>query len=285
VPDLPDAVEKVVLTALAKDPLQRFGTVQAFAMALEQASHLTPIEPTVPAFPPLSFKQARSDVSSAHSVPAVPSIRHMGGTSLVPNSAFPSTQPAPMLHAPNLAFPPLQAANSAQTYYPCPLCSETDLIQKVSGLAASSTSDLSAWLSFPEYTHTRSTQRPRQRASFANIRDTSFFLFWIGFIVFTFLMILAVLVHPFGRDFYLSISLTLIVSVSGLMVGILTKKREKRLKQDFESMRLRQERAYAFWDRLYYCSRDDIVFVPGESTWQVKPSALRKRIFQKYYLK
>jgi eukaryotic-like serine/threonine-protein kinase len=41
VPDLPDEVEQVVITALQKDPPQRFASVQAFAHALEQASHNT----------------------------------------------------------------------------------------------------------------------------------------------------------------------------------------------------------------------------------------------------
>jgi len=38
VPTLPPDVEQVVLTALAKEPHQRFASVQAFANALEQAS-------------------------------------------------------------------------------------------------------------------------------------------------------------------------------------------------------------------------------------------------------
>ncbi len=38
VPDIPADVEQVVLTALAKDPKERFGSVQAFAMALERAA-------------------------------------------------------------------------------------------------------------------------------------------------------------------------------------------------------------------------------------------------------
>ncbi len=37
VPDIPPAVEQVVMTALAKDPHQRFASVQMFATALEQA--------------------------------------------------------------------------------------------------------------------------------------------------------------------------------------------------------------------------------------------------------
>ncbi len=37
VPELSSTVEQVVLTALAKDPKQRFATVQAFATAFEHA--------------------------------------------------------------------------------------------------------------------------------------------------------------------------------------------------------------------------------------------------------
>lgn len=40
VPTLPSEVKQVVLTALAKDPHQRFATVQVFATALEQASQI-----------------------------------------------------------------------------------------------------------------------------------------------------------------------------------------------------------------------------------------------------
>jgi serine/threonine protein kinase len=53
---VPLEVEQVVLTALAKDPRQRFGSVQAFAHALEQASFSSastlPMSPTFPSFPP-----------------------------------------------------------------------------------------------------------------------------------------------------------------------------------------------------------------------------------------
>ncbi len=44
VPELPPDVEDVVLTALAKDPQQRFSKIQAFAVALEQASHLKQLQ-------------------------------------------------------------------------------------------------------------------------------------------------------------------------------------------------------------------------------------------------
>jgi hypothetical protein len=37
VPELPAEVEQVIMTALAKDPWQRYPTVQEFAIALERA--------------------------------------------------------------------------------------------------------------------------------------------------------------------------------------------------------------------------------------------------------
>src|SRR2546426_4012311 len=44
-PTIPAEVEQVVLTALAKDPSQRFASVQAFATALEQASRTGASQP------------------------------------------------------------------------------------------------------------------------------------------------------------------------------------------------------------------------------------------------
>ncbi|MBA2285991.1 MAG: protein kinase [Ktedonobacteraceae bacterium] len=46
-PDIPPAVEQVIMRALAKDPKQRYSTIGDFAHALEQASHH--IQPTVEA--------------------------------------------------------------------------------------------------------------------------------------------------------------------------------------------------------------------------------------------
>lgn len=42
VPNISPAIEEVVMTALAKDPHSRFGSVQAFATAFEQASQIVP---------------------------------------------------------------------------------------------------------------------------------------------------------------------------------------------------------------------------------------------------
>src|SRR5262249_47908159 len=41
VPTLPPAVEQVVMTALVKDPKQRFDTIQTFANALHEAAQLS----------------------------------------------------------------------------------------------------------------------------------------------------------------------------------------------------------------------------------------------------
>jgi len=45
VPTIPPDVEHIVMTALAKEPKRRFGSVQAFATALEQASQSRQIDP------------------------------------------------------------------------------------------------------------------------------------------------------------------------------------------------------------------------------------------------
>src|SRR3989442_15002383 len=42
-PSLPEAVEVVVLKALAKDPKERYASVQQFAQALQQASGVSPL--------------------------------------------------------------------------------------------------------------------------------------------------------------------------------------------------------------------------------------------------
>jgi len=47
VPSISPDVEHIVMTALAKDPKQRFASIRAFATALEQASRLGPSQPPV----------------------------------------------------------------------------------------------------------------------------------------------------------------------------------------------------------------------------------------------
>ena len=65
------AVEQVVMTALAKDPYQRFGSVQAFATAFEQASQVE-MSQTFPGSSSISTK--RSTPQSQTSITTVPSV-------------------------------------------------------------------------------------------------------------------------------------------------------------------------------------------------------------------
>jgi serine/threonine protein kinase len=55
VPTIPSLVEQVVMTALAKDPKQRFDSIQAFATALEQAYRSTMITANASSVPPPSI--------------------------------------------------------------------------------------------------------------------------------------------------------------------------------------------------------------------------------------
>jgi len=76
-PTLSPAVEQVVMTALAKDPRQRFASVQAFATALEQASQPTRasssplplmVPPSNPASRPIQLATSYGELSPNQSV-------------------------------------------------------------------------------------------------------------------------------------------------------------------------------------------------------------------------
>ena len=70
VPALSAEVEQVVLTALAKEPTQRFGSIQAFATALEKASQITQ-QPAGEAFEETVLPQRSSPQSSSPLPPTV----------------------------------------------------------------------------------------------------------------------------------------------------------------------------------------------------------------------
>jgi outer membrane protein assembly factor BamB len=103
VPMLSPAVEQVVLTALAKDPKQRFATIRAFATALEQASQIT-------GHPPLAVQP--SIVSPLPPKPIAPA-----RLSIVPTELMtPPSQPIAVTTAPHPSVLPSDAvqASSAQ---------------------------------------------------------------------------------------------------------------------------------------------------------------------------
>jgi eukaryotic-like serine/threonine-protein kinase len=75
VPTISRDVERVVLTALAKDPKERFMSVEAFANALEQASQenvATFVKPITPVVPPQRVELPPKPAQSADTPPLAP---------------------------------------------------------------------------------------------------------------------------------------------------------------------------------------------------------------------
>jgi putative pyrroloquinoline-quinone binding quinoprotein len=86
IPELPFAVEEVVLTALAKDPRERFGSVRAFATAFEQACRPT-ISHTIAHTPEIATPNIHSPL--ADTIAGAPPGRLAHPT----NTVVPSSQP------------------------------------------------------------------------------------------------------------------------------------------------------------------------------------------------
>src|SRR5262249_55459697 len=80
-PALPAAVENVVLRALAKDPQQRFVSVQAFAFALERASRENSVAPDIDSqvtAPLIAISPSSEATPTARThFPAGPQARHL----------------------------------------------------------------------------------------------------------------------------------------------------------------------------------------------------------------
>jgi hypothetical protein len=72
VPSIPPPVEQVILTALAKDPAQRFKSVRAFANALEQASRRDQPDAAIGAIKEVSPPSPLPNPAQASSSSAVP---------------------------------------------------------------------------------------------------------------------------------------------------------------------------------------------------------------------
>ncbi len=105
VPGLPPAIEKVVLTALAKDPHQRFASMQEFASAFERAcrAFMLPSPPTPLSQPPMLSGQppiSASSIISPNQPPILSSSPTQPGWTALPSN--PPTQPnwAPPLSSP-----------------------------------------------------------------------------------------------------------------------------------------------------------------------------------------
>ncbi len=72
IPTIPADVEQVVMTALAKDPQQRFGSVKAFANALEQACLVEQPTITAPPYMPPSQPLQPAQEQRSGTLPTIP---------------------------------------------------------------------------------------------------------------------------------------------------------------------------------------------------------------------
>ena len=124
VPTIPLAVEQVVMTAFAKDPKQRFASVQAFATALEQASQPTRVSLSRPPLivpPSNSVSQSTQLAPSSGQLapsqaPSNQTSELTGGwtsTRKVPSAANGELLPSQSVQPPVLGTPLIQAAPQA----------------------------------------------------------------------------------------------------------------------------------------------------------------------------
>jgi eukaryotic-like serine/threonine-protein kinase len=101
VPTIPPGVEQVVMTALVKDPKERFASVRAFATALEQASQTAQIAPSTPS---RQGTLSRKPALSGEKVAAIVSSELSQAASMnTPSSQFTPPVPAGMPSRPSLA--------------------------------------------------------------------------------------------------------------------------------------------------------------------------------------
>jgi serine/threonine protein kinase len=118
-PTLSPAVEQVVMTALSKDPHQRFATIQAFATALEQASQVETSPalpasrswPAIEAMPQPRPAQPPMELATAPSESVIPTevVAPPRQTSISPGQSTPLSQ---------TPIPPELSAPSSQTAVP-----------------------------------------------------------------------------------------------------------------------------------------------------------------------
>ena len=120
-PSLSPALEEVVMTALAKDPHQRFGSVRAFANALEQASQshndLTFIRPSAQLSAPMSLVQPLIiPIQPSQQVQSVPSPVNLSASESGPITSPPVNQlPSPTVTPPQVLTPNRSRKKSIQS--------------------------------------------------------------------------------------------------------------------------------------------------------------------------
>jgi serine/threonine protein kinase/tetratricopeptide (TPR) repeat protein len=109
-PEISPAVERVVLAALAKDPKERFVSVQDFAEALKQASKFTQSTSMLPSSTPSPLATPDSItptdvISMLPTAPIIPSATQPQEASPLPPSVPPTSPPAAKEQQPPVALP------------------------------------------------------------------------------------------------------------------------------------------------------------------------------------
>jgi serine/threonine protein kinase len=120
-PAIPIEVEQVVLTALAKEPKQRFASVRAFAIALEQASQSAQLRSTLPIEMPPSSPAPPHPLTPTIEVPSFyvqpgPMITHIPAETLpIPAREMMMTPPHSETHTPAPLLSPVAQQHPAIT--------------------------------------------------------------------------------------------------------------------------------------------------------------------------
>lgn len=119
IPGISPQLEEVIMIALAKEPHQRFASVQSFANAFEQASALEP------SFRPMPTPVPARDLSSPPVVEEVvttgPTIPAFAGSSTPVNTPIPQQSITPPQAVPASVFTPLTSPMPTQTPTPAPV--------------------------------------------------------------------------------------------------------------------------------------------------------------------
>jgi serine/threonine protein kinase len=171
VPELPEAVEQVIFTALSKKPEQRFASVSAFARALEEAStdasgsfaHPHAVAPSSrPAAgrPMQSSRLASPDLRAEQSAPA----RTQSATNK-PASSIPEAPPAPAAASPIQQSTPPSAVSARMLAPAAPQVSRRAVLIGAAGLATMGIVGGVTWFTRPQaQVHVQNQSHPRTQA-------------------------------------------------------------------------------------------------------------------------
>ncbi len=180
---------------------------------------------------------------------------------------------------------------SAGGYAACPVCGRNDRAEKVSAIITGQTQHLSGttlqttsyqdnkgnWVTTTSPAPFSGTQvsalaraLSRPTAPQAPSKTTIYFyrfceVFYAGAFVLTLLWLIADLSRPEGTPGLAAA----VCAAAGVFIFVFERDIRKRsraydaAKQQFPAETARWQRACKVWDQMYYCARDDVVFLPG----------------------